>query len=108
MLLCTTQEGEDIPAGSVDGHKCSVIPRGHVWLEGDNPLASYDSRDHGAIPLALVYGRVRYKVCTCMLLILASFFALSKIFTTSFQLHNVYCNNVLCNRKQDNALYIPA
>ena len=67
MLLCTTQEGEDIPAGSVDGHKCSVIPRGHVWLEGDNPLASYDSRDHGAIPLALVYGRVRYKVCTCML-----------------------------------------
>ena len=33
-----------------------------MWLEGDNRLSSYDSRDHGTIPLPLVQGRVWYKV----------------------------------------------
>ena len=33
-----------------------------MWLEGDNAEASYDSRDHGAIPAALVHGIVWYKV----------------------------------------------
>ena len=57
------QEGEKIPAGGKDVHKLSVVPRGHIWLEGDNSLVSYDSRDHGAIPFPLVQGRVWYKVC---------------------------------------------
>jgi signal peptidase I len=34
------------------------VPAGHVWLEGDNPLDSHDSRAYGAIPAALVQGRV--------------------------------------------------
>ena len=59
----TAQEGERIPLGCRDVLGTSVIPRGHVWLEGDNRYLSYDSRDHGAIPLALVQGRVWYKVC---------------------------------------------
>ena len=34
------------------------VPPGHVWLEGDNPLDSHDSRAYGAVPAALVQGRV--------------------------------------------------
>ena len=37
----------------------------HVWLEGDNKMSSYDSRDHGAITLALVQGM--YKPITLIL-----------------------------------------
>jgi mitochondrial inner membrane protease subunit 1 len=35
-----------------------VVPDGHVWLEGDNPLQSTDSRDYGPVPLGLVRGRI--------------------------------------------------
>lgn len=35
-----------------------VVPPGHVWLEGDNPANSMDSRQYGAVPCALVRGRV--------------------------------------------------
>ncbi|KAJ1733797.1 hypothetical protein LPJ61_001385 [Coemansia biformis] len=34
------------------------VPRGHVWLQGDNYSNSTDSRTHGPIPLALLRGRV--------------------------------------------------
>ena len=34
------------------------VPPGHVWLEGDNPLDSHDSRAYGPVPEALVRGRV--------------------------------------------------
>lgn len=59
-----TQEGEVVPSGCQHYRGSSFIPRGHVWLEGDNPVASYDSRHHGAVPLALIYGKVLYKVKT--------------------------------------------
>ena len=36
----------------------SLIPRGHVWLEGDNPHSSTDSRCYGPVPEALLLGRV--------------------------------------------------
>lgn len=35
-----------------------TVPDGHVWLEGDNPDNSSDSRSYGALPIALVQGRV--------------------------------------------------
>jgi inner membrane protease subunit 1 len=35
-----------------------VVPPGHVWLEGDNAANSRDSRHYGAVPSALVRGRV--------------------------------------------------
>lgn len=40
------------------GKRLLVIPDGHLWLEGDNPLNSSDSRDYGPVPAELVIGRV--------------------------------------------------
>ncbi|GAA5865460.1 hypothetical protein JCM8547_001251 [Rhodosporidiobolus lusitaniae] len=34
------------------------VPRGHVWLAGDNTSNSTDSRDYGPVPLALVRGKI--------------------------------------------------
>mmetsp|Transcript_17701 Transcript_17701/g.49002 ORF Transcript_17701/g.49002 Transcript_17701/m.49002 type:complete len:463 (-) Transcript_17701:1792-3180(-) len=36
----------------------TVVPDGHLWVEGDNPWNSSDSRSYGAVPAALVMGRV--------------------------------------------------
>ncbi|KAF1336651.1 Signal peptidase i, partial [Globisporangium splendens] len=36
-----------------------TVPKGHVWVEGDNPRVSVDSRQIGAVPAALVLGRAR-------------------------------------------------
>ncbi len=40
------------------------VPKGHVWLQGDNIILSRDSREYGPIPLALVKGRVVFQVCS--------------------------------------------
>jgi signal peptidase I len=39
-----------------------VVPPGHVWLEGDNPQNSVDSRQYGPVPAALIRGRVCAKL----------------------------------------------
>ena len=38
------------------------IPKGHVWLQGDNLANSIDSRDYGAVPEATLKGRVLARV----------------------------------------------
>ncbi|XP_065645932.1 mitochondrial inner membrane protease subunit 1 isoform X2 [Hydra vulgaris] len=38
------------------------IPKGHVWLLGDNSNNSTDSRTYGPVPLALIRGRVCFKI----------------------------------------------
>jgi mitochondrial inner membrane protease subunit 1 len=35
-----------------------IVPPGHVWLEGDFPLFSVDSRHYGPLPLASIRGRL--------------------------------------------------
>ncbi|KAM4602763.1 mitochondrial inner membrane protease subunit 1 [Polymixia lowei] len=40
----------------------TYVPRGHVWLEGDNLRNSSDSRIYGPIPYALIRGRVCLKL----------------------------------------------
>jgi len=40
----------------------TVVPQGQVWLEGDNPSHSKDSRMYGPVPLALVRGKVVFSV----------------------------------------------
>ena len=48
-----------------DKHKNEIevqVPRGHIWVEGDNKDNSNDSRHFGPISLGLVEGIVRYRV----------------------------------------------
>ncbi|KAA0189129.1 hypothetical protein HAZT_HAZT007030 [Hyalella azteca] len=40
----------------------SFVPKGHVWLEGDNKLNSTDSRAFGPVPFGLVRGRAVMKL----------------------------------------------
>ncbi|KAI8990808.1 peptidase S24/S26A/S26B/S26C, partial [Mycotypha africana] len=39
-----------------------TVPRGHIWVGGDNLSMSKDSRTYGPVPLAMVKGRVLAKV----------------------------------------------
>ncbi|CAN0292674.1 unnamed protein product, partial [Discosporangium mesarthrocarpum] len=36
--------------------------QGHIWLEGDNPSNSIDSRRYGSVPQALVLGKVALRL----------------------------------------------
>ncbi|KAJ2895869.1 LexA/Signal peptidase [Zalerion maritima] len=38
--------------------KMIQVPKGHVWLAGDNQTASRDSRTYGPVPMALIKGKV--------------------------------------------------
>lgn len=38
-------------------NKIVTVPKGHLWLEGDNHNISKDSNSYGPIPKALVFGR---------------------------------------------------
>uniref|UniRef100_A0A8C6T129 Mitochondrial inner membrane protease subunit n=1 Tax=Neogobius melanostomus TaxID=47308 RepID=A0A8C6T129_9GOBI len=40
----------------------TYVPKGHVWLEGDNLTNSTDSRSYGPIPYGLIRGRVCLKL----------------------------------------------
>ena len=63
------QEGDKVITG-VSGAKSigqydvktTTVPRGHVWLQGDNPLHSHDSRHYGTVPVGLILGKVTWKV----------------------------------------------
>lgn len=74
MLVCKRivgSEGDLVPPTRADADAVSsdmtsyqarstkrvAVPRGHVWLQGDNLPASRDSREYGPVPLALLTGR---------------------------------------------------
>ena len=64
--LASGERGDPVPRDG-DGTKIYerkrlVVPPGHVWLAGDNPAKSTDSRAYGAVPLALVEGRVAWTI----------------------------------------------
>lgn len=42
--------------------KVIYVPRGHVWVEGDNFENSTDSRTYGPIPIGLIQSRVLCRV----------------------------------------------
>ncbi|XP_047944753.1 mitochondrial inner membrane protease subunit 1-like [Salvia hispanica] len=47
----------NLPRGYTDLNK-TLVPNGHLWVEGDNLLNSRDSRHFGAVP----YEHLRYRV----------------------------------------------
>ncbi|XP_009767060.1 mitochondrial ATP-independent inner membrane protease subunit 1a [Nicotiana sylvestris] len=49
------------PARS-DRHVTLTVPKGHVWIQGDNIYASKDSRQLGPIPYGLILGKVLCRV----------------------------------------------
>lgn len=42
--------------------RSQIVPRGHVWLEGDNSSNSADSRLYGPVPEGLIKSRVVCRV----------------------------------------------
>lgn len=53
-----------LPGDSILPHsgRLVVVPDGHLWLEGDNPGNSSDSRQYGPVPLSLLVGRASFRV----------------------------------------------
>ncbi|KAJ6812448.1 putative mitochondrial inner membrane protease subunit 1 isoform X2 [Iris pallida] len=39
-----------------------VVPKGHVWIQGDNIYDSRDSRQFGPVPYGLIQGRVFFRL----------------------------------------------
>ncbi|KAI5703063.1 hypothetical protein M8J75_007329 [Diaphorina citri] len=57
QLICKRVTG--LPGDRVwAGYSYQKVPRGHVWLEGDNKKNSTDSREYGPIPQGLLRGKV--------------------------------------------------
>ena len=49
--------GEGSGEGEKPSERIVYVPKGRVWVEGDNPTQSRDSRKFGPVALALVRGR---------------------------------------------------
>ncbi|XP_059661380.1 mitochondrial ATP-independent inner membrane protease subunit 1a [Cornus florida] len=45
-----------------DRFQTLVVPKGHVWIQGDNTYASTDSRHFGPVPYGLIQGKVFCRV----------------------------------------------
>ncbi|KAH7847858.1 hypothetical protein Vadar_030991 [Vaccinium darrowii] len=45
-----------------DRRKTVIVPKGCVWIEGDNMYNSNDSRMFGAVPYGLVQGKVFWRI----------------------------------------------
>lgn len=42
--------------------KSIIVPKGHLWLEGDNSENSIDSRTYGPVPMGLVQSRAAVRL----------------------------------------------
>ncbi|KAJ1413489.1 Peptidase S26A, signal peptidase I [Sesbania bispinosa] len=45
-----------------DKHENVLVPKGHVWVEGDNRYNTTDSRNFGPVPYGLIEGRIFWRV----------------------------------------------
>lgn len=61
QYICKRVTG--IPGDKIrSGLLYDFVPRGHVWLEGDNSDNSCDSRTYGPVPQGLIRGRALIKL----------------------------------------------
>ncbi|KAI0702525.1 signal peptidase I family protein [Cytidiella melzeri] len=51
-VVCVDPTGKKAPST-----EHVVVPKGHLWMSGDNAEMSIDSRDYGPVSMALVKGR---------------------------------------------------
>ncbi|XXG61636.1 hypothetical protein AAC387_Pa05g0197 [Persea americana] len=62
----TGMEGDTITfaggPGQEDRWKTVVVPKGHVWVQGDNVFASNDSRNFGPVPYALIQAKALIRI----------------------------------------------
>ncbi|XP_057841426.2 mitochondrial ATP-independent inner membrane protease subunit 1a [Cryptomeria japonica] len=61
----TGMEGDCVDSNKTEHGKQNqqiVVPKGHVWVEGDNPSVSKDSRNYGAAPCALIEGKLFFRI----------------------------------------------
>lgn len=42
--------------------KVIIVPKGHLWLEGDNSENSIDSRTYGPVPMGLIQSRAAARI----------------------------------------------
>ncbi|KAA1468643.1 LexA/Signal peptidase [Dentipellis sp. KUC8613] len=56
-IICVDPTGEYAPST-----EHTVIPKGHIWVIGDNAAISRDSRTYGPVPLSLVRGTLVARV----------------------------------------------
>jgi len=56
------RKGGDIIRPDICSKELIRVPRGHVWIQGDNLSNSIDSRNYGAVPEATLKGRVLGRV----------------------------------------------
>lgn len=61
-LVCGGQRGGQLLTRIIGCARSPQVPSHHVWLQGDNTRNSNDSRHYGPVPVALVRGRVCFKV----------------------------------------------
>lgn len=77
-----------------------TVPKGHVWVEGDNPTLSVDSRQIGAVPAALVLGRAcaivsGEKTSSCSFGVARAYCG-EHVLLELFGANNLLCVHVLC------------
>jgi inner membrane protease subunit 1 len=62
-VVCVDPTGKKAPST-----EHVIIPKGHVWISGDNAAWSRDSRNYGPVSMSLIQGRLLARVRTRVLL----------------------------------------
>jgi len=52
-IICVDPTGQEAPST-----EHVIVPKGHIWVSGDNAAESRDSRTYGPVPIGLVKGRL--------------------------------------------------
>jgi inner membrane protease subunit 1 len=62
MFICKRIIGVPGDKIKINSLQHNIVPRGHIWLEGDNKSNSTDSRSYGPVPQGLVRGRALCRI----------------------------------------------